>query len=438
MIVENIISVLHSKMIFYTKAYFRYFLFGVVLTEITDVSESDQSPQRFDDIFDFAIGLKDESDNILNYASWIQALFCPNQPVCTADGTKTSSDVLATLPKNVQIGTELYQIKDVHNIVGACCLSCSCDTRSCNEDANCCLSKIFLDALEDNPDLDDHNSKDNFGHLNSVFENKNATAVNSKCVKASWLSYRDEDAIEIEADLDIPGYSMITRCFEANTKELDQAKCQNPAEFEDAFEMLPVTSLDTGRIYWSTHCAQCNNDEKNILPWNASVEFNTGIAYFVNTTDKSYDNVYEYPDNFSGISQFISKAGGIFYTPPFAQNDKLCLQRYGLYTCNRLNGNWLEKACDSIYSPFMIEAFRQRRLPYQNIFCYFCRHVYIKPNANRTCGYVKDNFKYKLEGISALLDFTTTRGDDSALITSTIRDKCACEEIYDPRLVSIL
>ena len=55
------------------------------------------------------------------------------------------------------------------------------------------LTKIFADALENNQDMDDQNALAMLDHLEDVseFKDENVTAVYSECVKASWLSYRD-------------------------------------------------------------------------------------------------------------------------------------------------------------------------------------------------------------------------------------------------------
>ena len=173
---------------------FIYTLASIAIWGLTDHSESDAF-ETFESIFDFGIGLKNESDNILDYATKVQALFCPEQPICTATGDRNATDVLKTLPKMIGIGTEVVRTEYVHKIVGACFLSSSCDTRSCKENGNCCLTKTFADALENNPDMDDQNALGMLESLDDVSELKdeNATVRYGECIKALFLSYHDKD-----------------------------------------------------------------------------------------------------------------------------------------------------------------------------------------------------------------------------------------------------
>ena len=53
--------------------------------------------KKFENIFDFTVGLRNETDNILDHTTKIQALFCPEQPICTAHGQETR-DYSASFP----------------------------------------------------------------------------------------------------------------------------------------------------------------------------------------------------------------------------------------------------------------------------------------------------------------------------------------------------
>ena len=422
----------------YTKV-FIYTLVCIAVAGLTDHLNS-ESFKSFESIFDFTVGLKNESDNILDYATKIQALFCPEQPICTAEGDRNSADVLDTLPEMIGIGTEVIQMEEVHKIIGACCLPCSCDTRTCKQNGNCCLSKIFADALENNSEMDDQNMLGVLDRLNDVseFKDKNSTRRYSECIKASWLSYRDKDEFTLASDHDLPAYFMITRCFENNAIQEDVTKCQTPSDDNDDDEvMLPVISSDTGQIYWNSYCARCNDDERDILPWTASVKFGTDIAYFVNNSDPS---LTVYPDTYDGIPEFLSKTGNIVYTPPVPQGDKLCLRKNTLLTCKGKTPKrpWLEMACERIYSPLIIENFLERRYGFLNIFCYLCSQQYIKPSASRQCTYAGGHTKITFEGMSALLDFTGLDSSNNVMTIAQRQDKCRCDEIYDHHLVSIL
>ena len=421
------------KMLYLSKV-FAWTSVIIAVAGATYHSESENF-ERFESIFDFTDGLKNESANIVEYAKKIQALFCPGQPICTTEGNVNSTDVLKTLPEIIGVGMEAVQLEDLYKVVGACCLPCSCDTKTCTENGNCCLSKIFADAIDNSPDIDDQTALDMIGGQD-VFsdkqEGKNTTSVYGECIKASWLSYRDKDDLEIADDLDIPGYFMITHCFGNNARDTDMTKCHNPSESQNEV-MSPVISSVTGRIYWNLYCARCNNDDSDISSWVTSVKFNTDITYFVNSSD---DSVAHYPDTYTDMVKFISQTGNVLYTPPTSQDDKLCLRKNALYTCMDPKHVWLKEACERIYSPLIIENSLGYRIPFRNIFCYLCRHQYMKPSASTQCGFTGSHTKMTFKGMSALLDYRAHDSSHNAISTTPAHDKCRCDEVYDRYLVS--
>ena len=142
---------------------------------------------------------------------------------------------------------------------------------------------------------------------------------------------------------------MITRCFENNANYVDVTKCQTPSEY----------------------CARCNKDDSNISLWTSIVKFDIDIAFFANN---SRDDRLSYPEAYNVILNFISKTGNTIFTPPFPQ-DKLCFRKKHLKTCtdsrNKPTGSWIEKACERIYSPLMLECTFGRRIPFLNVFVTF-------------------------------------------------------------------
>ena len=265
--------------------------------------------------------------------------------------------------------------------------------------------------------------------------------MNSECIKASWLSYRDKNAPEIESDLDIPSYFMITQCFENTTRESDVSKCESPPE-DDSELLLPVTSSVTGRIYWNSYCARCNNDEADILPWIPTAKFNYDISYFING---SHDNRTPYPKTHNGVLRFIAELGNIIYTPPFPNEKKLCLRRDALFTCKSpgtrsTSTGWLKRACERIYSPVIIKDYLGKPYPFLNIFCYLfsCRNQYmfIQPSDKQQCGDVEYNEKGLFEGLTAILDYKALDRSNNDKTTEARQDKCHCDELYDVYLVS--
>ena len=422
---------LFAKMLLYIYVF-------IAVAGLSEQEEYDNSESFFTSV----IELRNENGTVLDYATKIQALFCPEQPICTDMGVRNRTDVLNTLPKAMEIGIEDIRIEDVHEVVGACCLPCSCDADTCKEDGNCCLTKVFLDAVGDNPDVDVQKMSGALGLLNDVpseFEGNQTNLVHSECIKASRMSYRDKDAFDIESELGIPSYFMITQCFENHTSDLEVKKCQSPSE-DEVEDTLPVTSSNTGRSYWNSHCARCNNDGSSILPWNVWVKFDFDIAFFVNESN-TYGSVYpEMPDDLLG---FISETGDIIYVPPFPRGEKLCLRKTTLYTCKiprtkTTDVSWLNEACEQIYSPFVIENIFGRIYPFQNVFCYLCRKQYIKPSDKSHCGYTENHGKGKSGGLTALLDYRalSNRSDAKSNSHGSRDETCDCDEIYDRYLVS--
>ena len=61
-------------------------------------------------------------------------------------------DILRNLSVSMGFGRHETRVEDVSNVVEACCLPCSFDVKTCTENGNCCLSKLFSDVVRDNPD----------------------------------------------------------------------------------------------------------------------------------------------------------------------------------------------------------------------------------------------------------------------------------------------
>ena len=410
--------------------------------ELSEIENYDSS-ESFESIFNFVLGLRNDSGTFLNFATKVQTLFCPEQPICTDEGERNRTDVLSTLPDTMAVGTDAIRIEDMYEGVGVCCLPCSCDAKTCKEDGNCCLSKVFSDALSDKSDVDNHHLPGALNDLNGIsseFEANEATRVYSECIKATRMSYRDKDELEIASDLSIPSYFMITQCFQKNTTELTVRKCQNPSE-DEIEDTLPVTSLNTGRIYWNSHCASCNNDETDIMPWNSSVTFDFDFAYFLNETDFDY-GIRSVPETRDDLLQFISKTGDTFYAPHFPMEDKLCLRKNTMDTCKNQVIPWLKEACERIYSPIVIENFLGRLYPFRNILCYLCRKQYIKSSKQRRCGYEDGHVKSNAGKLTVLLNYKALGGIHADMSTGKTdsfgnRDeRCRCNEIYDTYTVS--
>ena len=431
-----------------TKFIIHFYLFTVIKV-LTQPGHSDY--ESFETILEFVVKLRNTSADFIDYATKIQTLFCPEQPICTDEGITNASDVFDSLPKFIAIDTKAYQIEEIHKILGACCLPCTCETKRCHEDGNCCLSKFDEYVLINDPNTDAHNpdtvdANADTSDYNPDTDNDNPvtdgniTNMYSECIKASWLSYQNKDTPEIQSDLDIRSYFMVTKCFMKNCSDLDVSMCERPIEDHSQF-MYPVTSLFTGRIYWNAHCARCNNDEGDLLPWTSTAKFHHDISYFLNRSRYTHAKI-PYPKTYKDVLSFVVGNGNIVYTPPFPNEDKQCLRKNILSPCKHpdihiVEDPMLERATENIYSPVIIDILGRPR-PFPNILHYLfvCRNQYIHKTGggNKHCGYKEGSGKATSGGLTALLDFTE---GDKRQYSEERRDKCHCDELFDVYLVSI-
>ena len=91
----------------------------------------------------FLADVKTTADDWLDYVTKIQALFCPNQLVCGADGELERNDVLGTLPAVISVGNVTVNVAEIADSVDVCCLPCSCSD-SCWQNDECCMTKQLL------------------------------------------------------------------------------------------------------------------------------------------------------------------------------------------------------------------------------------------------------------------------------------------------------
>ena len=428
-----------------------------VLIVVTSFSETDEfeSKENVESFLNSLIQLKGVNDTFAQYAAQVQTLFCSEQPICGDVNEKNRNDVLRNLSLSMGYGYDETKAAAVSNSVGGCCPPCSCDEKTCKENGNCCLSQVFLDAVSvDGGDPIVHDDVSNTNGTFSGLLGNETKALYSECIKAVRKSYMDKNVLELEYDLTIPSYLMITQCFGNNASSLTIQKCNHPSgnEFE---ETVPVTSSDTRRIYWNTHCARCNNDDNNIVPWNSTVRFNFDIAYFLN---RSHYQLY--PEKQDDIIDYISKSGEIVFSPPFPIAEKVCILENILKTCSMTENihdpatdgtetAWLREACDHIYSPIIFKSFWGRELPFRNIFCYLCQHqnikLDIKQSEKRSCEFTSDRVKSSSRVITGLLNYralTDYTGTDKVMGESdsgrSMDEQCGCNEIFDPNFVSTL
>ena len=316
--------------------------------------------------------------------------------------------------------------------------------------------KFFLDAVSVNDGVPNDGVHDDGSDANDTFSGtlgNETKALYSECIKSVGESYIDKNVLELGYDLTIPSYFIITQCFGNNASSLTIQKCHHPSRNE--FD--PVTSSDTRRIYWNTHCARCNKDGSNLVPWKSTVRFNFDIAYFLNY---SHHHLTDYPEKHDEILDYISKSGEIVFSPPFSIAEKVCILENILETCSmtenilnpitdRTEISWLHEACDLIYSPIILKTILGSEVPFWNIFCYLCQHqnvkLDIKPSEKRACEFTSGQWHVKSSSrqITGLLDYralTDYTGTDKVMAESNsvrpMNQQCACNEIFDPNFVS--
>ena len=92
----------------------------------------------FYDLHNFVLELQKNSSDTLDFVSKIQAMFCPEQPICGRTEIQKSRNILATLPEYLPIEHHTVRTENISAVVGLCCYPYSC---TCEVDDNCCPTK---------------------------------------------------------------------------------------------------------------------------------------------------------------------------------------------------------------------------------------------------------------------------------------------------------
>ena len=394
---------------------------------------------EFNSIYNFILELRNNSDNLLNYVSQIQAIFCPEQPICSGDGTEDRSLLMRNVSRYLRIGNYSVKMGAVHAFAGVCCLPCSCED-TCHEHGYCCLTKFLnssaivrdvngIPIVNDKRGIEFANASSDTTSLNDANVTK---SILSECIAASVKRYIDKNAIGVRQ----PSYFMITHCFK-ESNSFQTAKCQNPSA-DDINDTVPVTSLRTGYTYWNKHCAFCNNDIDDVLDWKSTAPFENHLSFFANTS-----TISAYPKTIEELHRLIIYMGDILYTPPFPMEDRRCLPF--LLDCEEPDFGEIMPdlgwPCRQFTSPVQIELSKSRKFPFRNIFCFFCRKRPLMPKENVYCDSDLEIGKDISIGMTALLDYKST-ADPKAFTDLRAglelgNRKCSCNEIYDIYLVSL-
>ena len=126
----------HSKM----KLPCILFATGVYIAVFALVDNVASHVKGYENLDEFLTEVKTTSDSLLDYVTKMQALFCPNQPVCGADGELERKYVLGTLPEVIFLGDVTVNVGDIADSVDVCCMPCPCSD-SCWKVNNCCATK---------------------------------------------------------------------------------------------------------------------------------------------------------------------------------------------------------------------------------------------------------------------------------------------------------
>ena len=99
--------------------------------------------KQFASFDDFFVHLQQTANSWIDFVRQIQALMCPDQPVCGDNKILEKEYVLSTLPTALIVANVSVTLEDVNSYAGVCCQPCSCSD-TCWQDDNCCPTKQVL------------------------------------------------------------------------------------------------------------------------------------------------------------------------------------------------------------------------------------------------------------------------------------------------------
>ena len=129
----------------YTKMKYFWICFstGISIGILIGLDTVAATVKSYKNVDEFLVEIRTAADGFLDYVTKMQALLCPNQPVCGFDGLLERKEVLGSLPGTLSINNISVALEDLAQSVGVCCLPCSC-ADSCRQDDNCCPTKQLL------------------------------------------------------------------------------------------------------------------------------------------------------------------------------------------------------------------------------------------------------------------------------------------------------
>ena len=358
--------------------------------------------ERLRGIYKSIAELRNDSNSMVEYVAKIQAIFCPDQPFCGELASKTRQDIMNTLPVTLNAENNTVAVDQLQALFGVCCLPCSCED-TCRNDNNCCLTKEFENVTKDV---------------------KMESRFNSDCIASVSKSYQQKSMYTKSYSF----YNMITKCF-SETAVSNKSNCETPNPF-DLADIIPVTSLATGRIYWNQHCAKCNNETENIVFWNMTLIFKGDFAFYKNSVTTAY-NI----DKEEEFYYVILRHTEIVYSPPFQMPDKWCIPTEHQGNCRKSGDDipegdhqFLFEACNMFTSPVIVG--KMKHIVKRNIFCYICDgNAFVSYNKTE-CSF--SGRKHSTEAMTALLKYTTVDQKESSTNKKLNENgQCLCTEIYD-------
>ena len=382
-----------------------------------------------DNFNNFIAELEDTSGTFDDFVIKTEAIFCPERFNCSVREVESRKNILTQLPKDVRIRNESVKIEDMKHLVGVCCSKCSCSD-TCFKIGNCCPTKLVnSNNSENTSSIDRHNAYPFRQNIGDVL---------IECIAASVKSYRNKAIKKL-----YKSFFMITKCVPLYSNSTLEQNCINPSAYSRK-DVGPVTSKTTRLTYWNSHCAECNNDNENTIPWQAHIEFDRDIIYFSNMSSFTYPASIE--ELYAEIA--LSHAGDIIYTPPVQVENQMCLRKCNEMPLNGrtrqqiINGsNFLMEACQVFNNPVFVRRGFRTYL-YRNIYCFLSQQMQLDTQKEEQECRIGEYFKDTPPQMTALLDYGKTPKTSADLNfigqSKLSQRKCPCDKIFDHYTVILL
>lgn len=330
--------------------------------------------------------------NIVN----IQLRFCPYMPLCT----------LTVVP-----------VEPLELFYESCCLQCSCDISTCQENQTCCPDILDQSFFKSDPKLSDKMTHrqaqptDGAGTIYSTHAdsglatNLPKSELNRRRCISRWLK-SEGDYISALADCPSSSSEVYT----------ENCSLEYNADVHSLIDVLPCVSKSTLEVFRNRYCAYCNGYSDNDL------ELFEPVLRCTSTPNlKELQNANEI------FKRVMKQEGCDIY---FSKEDyelENCMS--SIDKCNK-TGRWssysnsIELAC-GLYTTFFVYEYER----YSNIFCAVCN------------GLDLDRFRYqcpKVKGHETRSHYTFT-GLLKLEVPSTQDDsaaRCPAGDIYDNVKVS--